>query len=113
LSLAINQSLLLLNCLERFERQSNEIENRLKRTPKSTEPDFCKWLLEAVLKPGSVDFRALLSQFSILLRGVIYELILPLAREWKSGQNGSENLRTQVLRQLLRSHLQKSGSYIR
>src|SRR5579863_4453314 len=49
-------------------------------------------LLEAVLKPGFVDFRALLSQFSILSRGVIYELILPLAREWKSGQNGSDRI---------------------
>jgi hypothetical protein len=37
-------------------------------------------LLEAVLKSGSVDFRALLSQFSILSRGVIYELILPMEK---------------------------------
>lgn len=28
MNLAVNQSLLLLNCLERFERQSNEIQNR-------------------------------------------------------------------------------------
>ena len=65
--------------------------------------------LEPVLKPGSVDFRVLLSRFSIQNFGGIYTCrYCPQILKSKSGQNNPKRRRTPVLVQVLRDCLRTS-----